>query len=458
MKRLNFKLVKKVKQIAAVSILAASLIGSNLVFAHQPNAAAAAPSFGGPFNCDSNAVLHCGAPKVAVIQKDYKSGDLVNSAASIQHIYNYFNISTADVSSLNTKAVAGTVTKSGDVLVGGKVVATGARTAGRTNQAGSVKRVVNGTTFYGRPTSISFAQSSLTAYVVMQNGQFKFAILSSCGNPVNAVAKPAPKPVAGALACVNLLGTPATTPESDGSVAYTFTAKATATNATITSYTFDFGPNNGGLQPPIKSSALTLTSKSVTFAPGTHAVSVVVAGSVKNGNTTVAKAITCKTTFTVNQKGALACVSLTKDAGSTDASGNMSHMLTVTAAPPTNGATITGYHFDVQPVNSVTIADITSSDQTAKTDTIVFAPGQTYKVTATVNGTDANGKSITATSPNCQVTISPEQIVTTAVVTPTQPTQLANTGAGSVIGLFAGASIAGFLGYRYFLSRKLSNK
>jgi uncharacterized repeat protein (TIGR01451 family)/LPXTG-motif cell wall-anchored protein len=47
---------------------------------------------------------------------------------------------------------------------------------------------------------------------------------------------------------------------------------------------------------------------------------------------------------------------------------------------------------------------------------------------------------------------------TTTSKTPTTPSQLPNTGAGNVIGMFAGASIAGGIGYRLFLSRRLARQ
>jgi hypothetical protein len=85
--------------------------------------------------------------------------------------------------------VAGEVYKDGTVKVNGQVVATDAITAGRQNISGSTKVTTNGTTFYRRPPSVSFVSSPLSAYVVMKNGVFQFAILASCGNPVSAHPK-----------------------------------------------------------------------------------------------------------------------------------------------------------------------------------------------------------------------------------------------------------------------------
>jgi len=158
---------------------------------------------GGPYNCDANAVLYCGASSVDNLIGKYNNGDGVNSAASIHNIYNYFGINYSDIELMNSSVAhvqAGEVTKSGDVLNStGGVIATGALTGGRQYISGSSTVNFDGTTFYTRPPSISFLNNALYAYVVTINGRFDFAILSSCGNPISArpISPPPvpPKPV-----------------------------------------------------------------------------------------------------------------------------------------------------------------------------------------------------------------------------------------------------------------------
>jgi hypothetical protein len=132
-------------------------------------------------DCDSNAVMSCGALSINELQSKY------NNNQSIQNIYSAFGISGNDIHNMDATAVAGRVTMGGRVSVNGKTVANNAETAGRQSMAGSHSEDFNGTVFYSRPPSASFASSSLPAYVVMnKNGQFDFAIIASCGNPVNA--------------------------------------------------------------------------------------------------------------------------------------------------------------------------------------------------------------------------------------------------------------------------------
>lgn len=149
----------------------------------------AALSITAPRDCDSNAVINCGALNTTELKQRY-------SNKGVSSIYDYFGISSTDIDSIDTTAAAGLVFKDGDVTVNGKTVATDAITAGRENISGSTKVTSGGVTFYKRPPKVSFRPDSIAAYVVMKDGQFKFAILAPCGNPImaTAVAKPAPTP------------------------------------------------------------------------------------------------------------------------------------------------------------------------------------------------------------------------------------------------------------------------
>lgn len=290
MTRISFTLRKFLKQAQIAALLTVTMLGMSTM-ALQPKAAAL--SIGGPYDCDANSVMWCGAKDTQVVQNDYNHGDGHNSAASIQTIYGKFGITKADVDSLGTTAVAGSVTKSGDVYVGSTLVATDAWTAGRGNIAGSTKVVTPQVTFYERKPSVSFQNNSLTAYVVMQNGQFKFAMLSACGNPIKATPK---TPQKGALACTQLLTTPVTL-ESNGDQVVTFSASAKASNATISKYVFNLGSGHG--TQTVNTSATSASTAKQTYAPGTYSISVTVSGTAKNQFTTAPSTATCSTKLTV---------------------------------------------------------------------------------------------------------------------------------------------------------------
>lgn len=147
---------------------------------------AGALSVSGGRDCDDNAVMHCGALSTDELKQKHTGSGVVG-------IFNHFGISETEISNIGSTAQAGHVTRNGDVVVDGRVVATDAVTAGRQNMSGSTKVMAGGVAFYKRPVSVSFAQERLPAFVVMKDGQFSYAILASCGNPVSA--KPVKPPV-----------------------------------------------------------------------------------------------------------------------------------------------------------------------------------------------------------------------------------------------------------------------
>ncbi|MEO7364553.1 MAG: hypothetical protein ABIV43_03545 [Candidatus Saccharimonadales bacterium] len=159
-------------------------------------ASASALSIDASNDCDDNAVIYCGADSTSQLIAKYNTGDGHNKLGSIRTIYNHFGISSSDVRALNSTAVAGFVVRDGRVIVGDKVVATNATTAGRQNIAGSTKISENNISYYTRTPSVSFRSDKLPAYVVMKDGVFQFAIIANCANPVVATptAKPAPAP------------------------------------------------------------------------------------------------------------------------------------------------------------------------------------------------------------------------------------------------------------------------
>lgn len=184
MRILNFMRSRAAQAASAVLVLAAiALPVSQAVFAADTP------------NCDSNAVVWGGASSTcsagnytkATLIARIQGGDGHNSAANIQGIYNGFLGTTTSqlVDDINNAQV-GTVTKSGDVIVGGKTVASNVWTAGRINFGNSVP--MHGV--FMRPPSVSFLSDQLSAFVIMNGNTFVGAIIQSCGNPVFTINKP----------------------------------------------------------------------------------------------------------------------------------------------------------------------------------------------------------------------------------------------------------------------------
>lgn len=96
-----------------------------------------------------------------------------------------------------------------------------------------------------------------------------------------------------------------------------------------------------------------------------------------------------------------------------------------------------------------------------------YAADGTYTITATAHFA-VGGEDVTATGLQCQkqVTfasntppkVTPPKTPPSTPATPATPTALVNTGPGSVIGLFAAATVAGSVIYRRMLTRRLSRQ
>jgi|GEM_PF-589283 len=167
--------------------VAGAFVGIMVIVGIRATGNVSALTISSPRDCDSNAVINCGALTTTELKSRY-------SNKGVAAIYNYFSISASDISTIDKTAVAGRVYKDGRVTVNNVVVATGARTAGRENISGSTKIVSGGATFYTRAPSVSFNPNYINAFVVMKDGQFNFAILGACGNPVSATPIPKKTP------------------------------------------------------------------------------------------------------------------------------------------------------------------------------------------------------------------------------------------------------------------------
>lgn len=144
------------------------------------NNAIADLSVNGPRDCDSNAVLNCGALSTSELKQKYTA----NATGDVATIYNHFGISSSNIDSLSTKAEVGTVKADGTVWIGNKLIGVNAKTAGRHKTTNSV--AIPGTTAYTRPPSDSFASSSTTisVFVGFKDGIANWGIITSCGNPI----------------------------------------------------------------------------------------------------------------------------------------------------------------------------------------------------------------------------------------------------------------------------------
>ena len=231
--------------------------------------------------CGPNAIIKCGSLDEKELAADYKK----NAEGDLGKIFNAYGITSSMISSHAGKK--GYVTKSGDVVVDGKTVATGAHSLGRTKLHGGTAKTINGKKYYEGPTSQRFSSSKLDAFVYFdKNGRFIAAILLVCGNPVRATPpEPKPKP---AYTC-DLLSAEKISPSE-----VRFTTKATAKNgASIVDYSYNFGDGT------TKKGGATITH--AYAQPGTYTATVAVNVTV-DGKAKTATSEKCKVVVKVEKE------------------------------------------------------------------------------------------------------------------------------------------------------------
>ena len=244
--------------------------------------------------CDSVAIIRCGVSSESDLRTKYDANQ-----NSVQTVYKAFGISRADLSGL----VSGTVYKDGRVVVGGKTVATGARTAGHNWGSGDSKRTkISGTDVYIYSTN-QLVSDARPVMVKMVDGQFKFAVMNDCGNPVSATPVPVEKPQA-----VPVYSCDKIAKIQNSRTEYAFTTTATAKDgAKITGYTYNFGD---GLTRHFGTDGAQVWRDYT--APGTYTVTVMVEFDV-NGQVKTAASPACTTKVTVVPENTMQVCDLTSN-------------------------------------------------------------------------------------------------------------------------------------------------
>lgn len=238
----------KLFNLFAGAVIALALFAGGMTVV-APNVQAAAVVDNDP-DCDKYSVMYCGAFTHSKLVSKYTNGDTKNSAANIQQIFSNFGISKAEV--VAGGYVDGIVYQNGEVKVGNKVVATGAQTYIRTMGKVSTSRM----------------GSAQTAFVKLnKDGQFVYAIMKPCGNPVSAKnVVPPPKPPAPTPVynCVALGARAINVKTRTFGYTLSYTAKNGAALRDV-SYNFGDGKTQTGVKPAAVNSVTHTYAKAGTY-------------------------------------------------------------------------------------------------------------------------------------------------------------------------------------------------
>lgn len=415
-------------------------------------------------DCDTVAIIKCGVFTQPNLRAAAVKGD-------VPKVYAALGVNQSDLGGMEN----GIVWKDGRVTIGDTVVATGATTAGRWNNPTSDMKSIAGTDRAFVMSTSHFVTDGQTAFVKMENGQFKFAVIKSCGNPVKATPKPQPKPPVTppptkpqppkppaetpVFACEELTSTPASS--EDGNTSFRFDAKASASGgAKISKYTFDFGDGNTAVMTT--SGLTTFTNHTYADMAKTYTARVTVTGDI-NGQMSDKTAPGCVTTVTVKEKPTpppttkptFQCDSLKANLID-ETNHTYSYTLKFTAK---DGASFDSADFDFgdgATQNGVTESNLADVQHTYTTSGM-------FTTTATVHFT-VEGSAQTDVSDTCSVKVEIPAVLTSttpppAAPTPETPPTIASTGpvdlAAGGLGL---SSVAGATYYWRASRRNLINK
>ena len=234
-----------------------------------------------PRDCDNNSIIYCGGITSSELASRYNA----NKTGDLKTIYHSYGLSDYEMTHASTSAKMGEVHRDGRVTVNGETVATGATSIGRQQLYANRTKVKIGNKYYyeGSP-QYSYAKGveSIVAYVFFdKDGNFKAAVMTSCGNPVHAHPKPKPVYTCNAL-----------TADKISRTERKFTASASAKNgASIVSYTYDFGDGS--------TKTTTAATQNHTYTkPGTYVAKLTVTVKV-NGQTKTVSGPKCQANVTI---------------------------------------------------------------------------------------------------------------------------------------------------------------
>jgi len=436
----------------------AGLFLAALVFISPGNNTASAADF------SANAIMKGGASSPSDFISKVRSGN-GGTQRDLASIYAAYGLTSADYNRFVSSAQPGTAFKNGTIVVNGRMVATNSKSIGRSKKAHSTPKMIAGTTYWEDTAQNVFLSNSIPVWVLFNaQGAMQFAVMGNCGNPTNG-QNVTPESSCNSLNVRNI-----------NRNTFAFTTSVTASNgATIDHVMYDFGDGTTmNKTNPAEEVTHTysidgsIVAKVTVFVklPGVSALHVIApAGNcqkvvrvvplpkpptppVSAPSVNIQKDVDGVKQEQVNVGQNFVYHVTVNNGGNTDLKN-----VAVTDTPPSGVSLLSA---DVGTIEqaantwSFTIPNLVSGDSVTFSITAVvpaFMPG------SLVNKACVNAPGV-PNQPTCDtatVTVTPPPAAPVSTPPTVQPQVLPNTGAGNVIGIFAGVVATGFVTFRFFL-------
>ncbi|HSX07424.1 MAG TPA: PKD domain-containing protein [Candidatus Saccharimonadales bacterium] len=451
------------KQMVVAGVFALAVVGAAGAGIATKQTTAAAP------DCTGNSIIYCGYSNPQDLINH------INSQADLRDIYAKFGLSPSDYSRFVSSARPGVAMKDGTIVVDGRVVATGAWSLGRDANSHYTQHAfsIDGETLYESSDQTVFLSDSLPVYVLFNaQGVMQAAIMTPCGNPVTTFT-----PVTPNYDC-NFLQMAKDDSKANSYVATSAIHMSDGVSLDHVTYNFGDGTTADAAKPTdavkhtyTKAGNWTATVTDYFVLPGGTKVATAPAGNCVAHITVVNPFYTCSYLQTAL----------------VDESNKLAYKFTLKATAG-NGASLVGADFDFGDGNKQTGAKPgTGNDALTIVTNHTYAKAGTYNVTPTLHFTTPTGDQTVVGTGACVGKVSPTlppqpcqpggtpapgsaecspkpctpggtPAPGSAQCTPVTPpaTTLPNTGAGNVIGLFAGTSILGTAAHFVFQKRRLA--
>lgn len=380
-------------------------------------------------DCKSNSIIKCGEPTPSAFIDQVRANDDKQGHDDLQSVYADFGLVPSDYSKFVSYARMGTAYQDGTIKVDGQTVATDAWSIGRQHFSYASPIALNGATYYKASDKRVLLQNLPVMVLFNSKGVMQFAVMNACGNPVSGT-KIVPQ-----YSCDLLQKSPV----SGKANTYLFSTKASASdNAQVVKVIYTFGDGTSDTE--------TSLSKQVEHTytqPGTYTAKVTVYVSLPGKQTVTVTSANCQTQIFV-QTPYQSCSALNV---ATIDEQKRQYQFTVTTNQG-NGSVLESADFNFGDGNAVQGIKPNTSDTVVEPHT--YAQAGNYTVSALVHFNTPFGAETANCSTQLNITPQAPQVKPAPPSAPVATTQpLPNTGAGSIIALFAITVFLGVVGYRF---------